>query len=499
MERSAPDDRELIAATLRGETSAFAALVERYQQMVCAVSFSATGDRALSEDIAQDAFIAAWSGLAQLRDPARLAPWLCGIARNLGRKALRDTGREKLVEPTATDELKGDEVSPLEAVLDAESETLVWNALRRLPEKNREAMVLYYGEGESVKQVAAALGISEDAVMQRLSRGRQQLKRRVSGVVERSLRSMRPSPKLVGAVVAALPTTGALLHAEAAATKPAVDLVNGHGGTIMIKAGILAIAAAGLAGAGIVWHQAGDHEVVAAGPVDVAAVPVAPAERVARSTTASRAIAPPGQKAGGVPAGPGDCQSGLCETRPEPAAPDPELIAALRVESGPSRGPANAPVTIVVFHDFACGFCGKVLGTIDQLFDDYPGKIRLVVKQFPVHEHARLAHEAVLAADDQGKFWAMHDLIMANQDNLSEEALVGYARQAGLDMARFRADLAEHRFAEAVADDVDQAVSMGVTGAPSFLINGERITGARPPEFFRSAIDAALTKANGPG
>jgi RNA polymerase sigma factor (sigma-70 family) len=586
MERSTADS-DLVTAAIRGERAAFAALVERYHPMVCAVSYAATGDRALSEDVAQDAFIAAWSSLSDLRDASRLRPWLCGIARNLGHKALRAAGRETPIEPAETDELGGDDASPLDAMLDAETETLVWRALSQLPERNREAMVLYYREGETASEVAAALGITEDAVMQRLSRGRRQLRKRVSAIVERSLREARPSAGFVAAVVAALPGLGALPRAEAAASSPAAaPTTHGHGGTsMMIKIGIIAAATATIAGGGV-WYASHDGE--------ASGEPGAAATEDTRAATES--VRPPALERGAAPAIPGepggasapptaggpapdwittlqlpdglgvdeiiehrpflDCarryigvagellidlgvdggkvasialadRSEVKELSPAarrcleaalvgrevsggadglqvrfnwrddhrvPEQPDRELMRALAVEQGASRGPAGAPVSIVVFHDFACRFCATVLGTIDELFDLYPGKLRLVVKQYPVHEGARLAHEAVLAAADQGKFWPMHDRIMAHQDDLSEATLIAHAEQIGLDVARFRRDLAGHSFREAVQADVDQGVSMGVTGTPTFLINGKRVTGARPIDFFRAEIDAALSR-----
>src|SRR6185503_17632155 len=91
-------DAELLEASRRGEHAAFGALVERYQRMVSAVSYSRTRDQALSEDVAQDTFLAAWRQLDQLREPGRLSSWLCGIARNLARKARRARRRDELVD-----------------------------------------------------------------------------------------------------------------------------------------------------------------------------------------------------------------------------------------------------------------------------------------------------------------------------------------------------------------------------------------------------------------
>ncbi|MCA9674557.1 MAG: thioredoxin domain-containing protein, partial [Myxococcales bacterium] len=161
---------------------------------------------------------------------------------------------------------------------------------------------------------------------------------------------------------------------------------------------------------------------------------------------------------------------------------------------GPARGPVDAPVQIVVFQDVECRYCALVLGTIDQLWDDYPDKLRIVVKEFPLpgHPHARLGAEALLAAEAQGKFWPFHDLVIANQDALSRDAFVDLAGQAGLDVAAFTRALDDHAFAAAVDDEVAAGTTIGVRGTPTFYINGRSFAGAQPIATFRAAIDAAL-------
>jgi RNA polymerase sigma factor (sigma-70 family) len=146
-------DVELVEASRRGERDAFGTLIERYQELVCAVSYSRTGDRALSEDVAQDTFITAWRQLDQLREPARLRSWLCGIARNLARKARRRTEREAPLERIVV--FEGG--NPFDDAANAESERVVRDALSRVPETYRDVLVLYYREQRSVRDVAAAL------------------------------------------------------------------------------------------------------------------------------------------------------------------------------------------------------------------------------------------------------------------------------------------------------------------------------------------------------
>jgi len=190
-------DHELVEASRRGELAAFGELVARYQDVVCAVSYSSTGDRALSEDVAQETFVAAWRRLDRVR-AGKLRPWLCAIARNLGRKARRRTRHEQPIE----DAQIAAGTNPFDDLVRADSERIVRDALARVPEKYREVLVLYYRDNQSIRDVAETLGISDDAVTQRLSRGRRYLADGLSAIVESSLRGTRPRRDLVAAVLA---------------------------------------------------------------------------------------------------------------------------------------------------------------------------------------------------------------------------------------------------------------------------------------------------------
>jgi RNA polymerase sigma factor (sigma-70 family) len=206
---SAAGDAWLIEASRRGERAAFGQLVERYQRAVTAVSLSATGSSALSDDVAQDTFVTAWHRLGSLRDPSRLGPWLCGIARHLGRKARRRRARELPLDASTEDPpADGD---PFAEVSAAEAEATVRRALGQVPEAFREVLVLYYQDGQSARHVAQVLGLSEAAVMQRLSRGRALLARGVDELVARSLRAgpRSTASSLRARVLAALPVVPA--------------------------------------------------------------------------------------------------------------------------------------------------------------------------------------------------------------------------------------------------------------------------------------------------
>jgi glutaredoxin len=129
-------------------------------------------------------------------------------------------------------------------------------------------------------------------------------------------------------------------------------------------------------------------------------------------------------------------------------------VRVLRTD--PTLGPAHASVTIVEFSDFQCPFCKRAEATVDELRRLYPGKLRVVFKQLPMpmHPQAELAAEASLAAAAQGKFWPFHDLLFADQDELSPATIMRDARAAGLDMKKLRAALEQHRYRPAVEADV---------------------------------------------
>jgi RNA polymerase sigma factor (sigma-70 family) len=204
-------DAALIARCRAGERDAFGEIVERYKSLVCAIAYSAVGDLQRSEELAQDTFVAAWRGLGDLREPARFRAWLCGITRNTVSNGLRREQREQSrfltpCEPDTTPHTEPVETStPCDALIAAEELAVVWRALAGLPETYREPLVLYYRQQESVSSVAAALDLSEEAVRQRLVRGRSLLKESVSALVEGTLRNTGPGAAFTAVVVSSLP------------------------------------------------------------------------------------------------------------------------------------------------------------------------------------------------------------------------------------------------------------------------------------------------------
>jgi protein-disulfide isomerase len=202
-----------------------------------------------------------------------------------------------------------------------------------------------------------------------------------------------------------------------------------------------------------------------------------------------------GRRGNGVP--PGPALSNLIRNLVaggDGSGPAPVTAGTLDLSGAPIRGDANAPVTIVEFSDFQCGFCFRVNPTLLQLLDRYKGKVRVVFKNSPIegHDAAPLAHRAAFAAQQQGKFWEMHDRIFANQRAMERESLLAHASALGLDLARFTADLDSPK-AQAVIDrDQAEAAKVGVDGTPTFFVNGTPLVGAQPIETFAAAIDKAL-------
>ncbi len=163
---------------------------------------------------------------------------------------------------------------------------------------------------------------------------------------------------------------------------------------------------------------------------------------------------------------------------------------------GPSRGPANAPITIVEFSDFECPYCSRAEETVSEVMRVYGDKIRLVFRDLPLpnHQNAPKAAEAAHCAGEQGKYWEMHAKLFANQRALEVPALKGYAKDLKLDQAKFDKCLDSGSTAAIVEASKKAGNEAGVTGTPAFFVNGVLISGAQPFEAFKEIIDAELAQ-----
>ncbi len=171
--------------------------------------------------------------------------------------------------------------------------------------------------------------------------------------------------------------------------------------------------------------------------------------------------------------------------------PQPRIQVAAE---GPSRGPKDAPITIVEFSDFECPYCGAAHDTVEQVMSTYAGKVRLVYRQFPLsfHPHAEKAAEASLCAADQGKFWEYHDVLFKNQKKLDPTDLKAFASEVGMDGQKFGQCLESGDKKKVVDADQQAGLAAGVGGTPAFFINGIFLNGALPIDEFKKVIDLEL-------
>jgi RNA polymerase sigma factor (sigma-70 family) len=199
-------DAELITASRRGDRQAFGQIVRRYQGMITGLIYASCGDLHRSEDLAQETFVSAWRSLSGLREPGKLTGWLCQIARHRLLDYAKSAARERLRFKDAAQQ-RGEATAPPadQQALSNEERELLWKTLSEIPQPYRETLVLYYRQGQSTAEVAAATESTEENVRQRLARGRQMLREQVANLIERDLARTAPGSAFTLAVVAALP------------------------------------------------------------------------------------------------------------------------------------------------------------------------------------------------------------------------------------------------------------------------------------------------------
>jgi protein-disulfide isomerase len=174
-----------------------------------------------------------------------------------------------------------------------------------------------------------------------------------------------------------------------------------------------------------------------------------------------------------------------------------EMQTAISQAGGASFGPASAKVQVVEFSDFQCPYCSRAATVVHQIKEKYGDKVRFTFRQFPLpmHPNAKIASEAALAANSQGKFWEFHDRLFKNQNQLDRAGLEEQAKQTGLNMAAFKKSLDDHKFAEAVDSDVKLGEKVQVSGTPSMFVNGARVQNPTSFEAVAEMIEAALKGA----
>lgn len=260
-----PGDSELYLAARDGDRAAFANIVERHKGVVYAVALAGTRDRAVAEEVAQETFLVAWRELAALREPERLRAWLAGIARNRVRQSVRHENRAEPrpdIAPAAT------APSPEESMADAEDRAELARALESVRALYREPLVLFYQEELTTDEIARVLDITPAAARKRLSRGREAVRDRLEGRLERSMRRARPGAAFTAAVAAAI------------------------GGAAAASAGSSLVVAAVIAGAVAVAGGAG-YYLASGGPEPVTEMRLAPMVIAADSAVPDRPADPP--------------------------------------------------------------------------------------------------------------------------------------------------------------------------------------------------------------
>jgi protein-disulfide isomerase len=191
-----------------------------------------------------------------------------------------------------------------------------------------------------------------------------------------------------------------------------------------------------------------------------------------------------------------DLQQRLFEAAGVEVLLDPPRVEP-KIESwNPKRGGVDAPVVLVEYTDYQCPYCDRAQPTIDAIRERYGDNVLHVFKNLPLpmHQQATLAAEAALCADDQGKFWELHDWLFANKNNISRDTLMVQADSLGLDLESFGACVDQRTYQDEVEADTAEANSFGIRGTPGFTVNGRVLTGAQPLENFVTVIDDELKR-----
>jgi len=176
-----------------------------------------------------------------------------------------------------------------------------------------------------------------------------------------------------------------------------------------------------------------------------------------------------------------------------------DRVRTIDVDDSPAKGPASAPITVVEWADFECPHCRHASPALEKLVDDYPGKVRFVFKLYPLpgHAHGDSTARAVVAAMNQGKFWEMHHALFEHQNALEPRDVEKYAKEIGLDLKKYKADLELEATVDRIARDRKQAEKLGITGTPTVYINGREFNFGKfdlnddLPEWIKLEIELA--------
>ena len=191
-------------------------------------------------------------------------------------------------------------------------------------------------------------------------------------------------------------------------------------------------------------------------------------------------------------------QGGRPQAPPQaPPGPDAGKVYSFPVGDSPIKGATDAWVTVIEVSDFQCPFCGRAASTLKELEQKYGADLRLVFKHnpLPFHNRALPAAMATECGREQNKFWPLHDKLFENQRELEDPALEKYAKEAGLDLARFKKCMTDGKHKARIEADQTVAARLGARGTPAFFINGRFLSGAQPLPAFQAIVDEELKKA----
>ncbi len=185
----------------------------------------------------------------------------------------------------------------------------------------------------------------------------------------------------------------------------------------------------------------------------------------------------------------------------QPEAPSVKTGAAPEVGVGakgaPAKGSPSAPIKMVEFADFHCHFCRKVAATLEKVVQNYPDKVQLIFRHYPLSpspgSESFLTHEASACANEQGKFWEFYDEIYKTESSPKPDDLEGLASNVGLDMGKYKECMQSHRYQSAIQNDIAAGKAKGVQGTPTIFVNEETVNGAYPYEYFVDLVNNILT------
>jgi RNA polymerase sigma factor (sigma-70 family) len=235
---------ELLEASINGNAAAFESIVKKYQSFVCAITYSAVADVEKSEDMAQETFLHVWNNLSKLKDLTKFKSWLISIVRNIINDSLRKQKNDFINKAAPIEQVEDMQISraePDNKIISIEQQAVVYDALMQIPGKYREPLVLFYRQGQSVKNIAGQLDLSEELVKQHLSRGRKMLREQVASMVESAISKTGPTKAfttIVMASIAGLALKGTATTAAAAGTSAIISSLSAK---IITAAAVIAI------------------------------------------------------------------------------------------------------------------------------------------------------------------------------------------------------------------------------------------------------------------